>query len=744
MSDETDTSIPSRRVRWALLAIGTLIGTMLLYFTEPSLWDSSDYALFYRPNFTFLHDAIWSGTLPLWNPFIGLGRPFLGDTQNAVFYPPLWLVALGPNIALVLLVWGHNLFALIGMRRFAGACGAAQGPAWLAAGAFVLCGPLVSRWTSGQIMYCCAIAYVPTLFQLARCGLDGFSWRRVAWLATLLAAQFLCGHPQIFWVTGMGMGLYLLGRGLYPFKRQAWQATGLALCQLALASVWSIALVACVLLPFTDLIAQGNRVDSAAFASFGKEPSSAFLSLFGTLKPIWEYNLFLGWWLALPGIAGLAMVRNPEVRAWCFVGIISTFIALGDSSPIFELTYKIVPGLGKFRFPARMALMIPFGLIVTGALWFSHPPTRRGALAMLTGALGVAVFAVFALYEDPVNQWQLPRVQNLLFFALPATVALACHCCWPGRTAFVVLCAGAFIEVASEAWSTKTIYGMENVSGLDPAHPGQWLLVDHLEKEFGDRANGVPPRVLIDSHAVPENYGMIHGYSSPDAYTSLFLKRPWDYLHALAGIPAPTLNNTYLSYEVYKRVPFPWTDIGLEVGLNRETGELIANPNPSPRAWVSPAASPPLAMSEVIRRLTNGHNIYQTALVERPTTLVTATPLASPQPVTIERFENDRVELVFTNAMPGLLVLAEAWYPGWRAEVNGMPSKVLPANCWMRATHVPAGENRVVFFYRERKFALGLTITACSLALLILAFRLTESPGEPHSRSPILPGRHRR
>ncbi|MBL6764503.1 MAG: hypothetical protein ISQ14_06065, partial [Verrucomicrobiae bacterium] len=98
MADERKTS---PHVRGALLSMAVLLGTLLLYFTEPTLWDSSDYALFYRPNFQLLHDAIWSGGLPLWNPFVGLGRPFLADTQNAVFYPPLWLVVIGPNLALV-------------------------------------------------------------------------------------------------------------------------------------------------------------------------------------------------------------------------------------------------------------------------------------------------------------------------------------------------------------------------------------------------------------------------------------------------------------------------------------------------------------------------------------------------------------------------------------------------------------------------------------------------------------------
>jgi hypothetical protein len=714
--------------------MAVLLGTLLLYFTEPTLWDSSDYALFYRPNFQLLHDAIWSGGLPLWNPFVGLGRPFLADTQNAVFYPPLWLVVIGPNLALVLLVWAHNLFALLGMRRFAVACGAGEAPAWIAAVAFVLSGPLVSRWTSGQILYCCAMAYVPSVLQLARGGLEGFCWRRIAWLAAMLSAQFLCGHPQIFWVTGIGAGLYLLGRGAPPFDRQALRRTSLALGQLAMASLWAGLIVGCVLLPFTDLIAHGNRADSATFAAFGKLPASACLSLFGTLKPLWEYNLFLGWWLALPGLAGLALVRDAEVRAWWFVGVFGALIALGDSTPFFDFAYRVIPGLGKFRFPARMAMWIPFGLILTGALWLTRPISGRRALMMMGGAAAVSMAAVAGLYETPVNEWQLPRWQNLLFFGLPAFAGLLFFALRRGRAGLLVLCFGALLETGSEAWSTRTIYGMRNVSGLDPTHPGQWLLVERLDQM--EKESGVPPRVLIDSHAVPENYGMIHGYSSPDAYTSLFLKRPWDYLHGVAGVVPPKLANTYLSYEVYKRERFLWRDINLSFGLDREAGEIVSNPKPSPRAYLSFATLGPIAPDKILATLTNGHSIHVASLVEAPLARDLPTNGPPAQGVPIGKFSNNRIELEFESPNPALLVLAEVDYPGWRAEVNGKVTPTLTANYWMRAVEVPAGKNRVVFSYRERLLPAGMALTFAGLLSLALTFWRTRKAVQSDLSSP--------
>ncbi len=736
MADDPATPAPtgiSPGTEWLLIVVGSLLLTLGLHFTAPGLGESMDYVFFYRPNFQFLHDAIWSGTIPLWNPHIGLGRPFLADTQNAVFYPPVWLVILGPHLALVILAWSHHVLAFVGMRKLAELSGAQKFPATLAGLALILGGPFVSRWASGQIMYCCAIAYMPWLFIHARRCFEPLTRRRITITALVLALQFFCGHPQIFWVTGIGMGLYILGRGLFPLGKPAITETLKALARLALASLWCFAITACVLLPFLDLIGQGNRPDSATFAAFGKMPTAAFLSLFGTLKPLWEYNLFLGWWLALPGLAGLTLIRNRECRAWLFVIVISVLMALGDDTPMFTLNYHLLPGFAKMRFVARIAILIPIGLAITSAIWFSTTDSIRHNLLRLAGAAAFSLAIVFVLYEQPVNPWQLSRTVNLLAFALPAAAA-AFAVIRVGRpkqrtTNLASVALGGLIELGSEAWSNKAIYSMQNISGIDPAHPGQVLLAEHLQKHHPARPGRPPPRVVINSHAVPESYGMIHGYSSPDAYTSLFLKRPWDYLHGMVGIPSPSLANTYLSYEVYKTTPFPWPAIAQDVGFDAEQG-LINNPNPTPRAYLSFASPPPMTPASALTSLTNGHDIYRSTLIETPAIRPLPTNGPPARPVDFLRFGDSEIELEVTSPQDALLVLAEVWYPGWQAEVNGTIVATQPVNYWMRAVSIPAGDSKVRLFYRERKLPLGLGISLLGLIAAFVAVRRRSGQSE--------------
>ena len=73
-------------------------------------------------------------------------------------------------------------------------------------------------------------------------------------------------------------------------------------------------------------------------------------------------------------------------------------------------------------------------------------------------------------------------------------------------------------------------------------------------------------------------------YSTFDAYTSLFLRRPWDYLHGILGIQPPALKNTSVADEVFNHGPFPYPDLALVAGTD-SAGALHWATNPAPRRF---------------------------------------------------------------------------------------------------------------------------------------------------------------
>jgi hypothetical protein len=59
----------------------------------------------------------------------------------------------------------------------------------------------------------------------------------------------------------------------------------------------------------------------------------------------------------------------------------------------------------------------------------------------------------------------------------------------------------------------------------------------------------------------------------------------------------------------------------------------------------------------------------------------------------------DRVDVEVDSTEPGVLVLHDAFYPGWFVEVDGQPARMLRANVLFRAVEVSEGRHRVVFTY---------------------------------------------
>jgi uncharacterized membrane protein YfhO len=77
----------------------------------------------------------------------------------------------------------------------------------------------------------------------------------------------------------------------------------------------------------------------------------------------------------------------------------------------------------------------------------------------------------------------------------------------------------------------------------------------------------------------------------------------------------------------------------------------------------------------------------------------------------------------------GLVVLTEAWMPGWRATVNGVDAPVLRADHVARAVPIGPGRSLVRTWYQPASLRWGLALTALALlAALWASPRLARRP----------------
>lgn len=76
---------------------------------------------------------------------------------------------------------------------------------------------------------------------------------------------------------------------------------------------------------------------------------------------------------------------------------------------------------------------------------------------------------------------------------------------------------------------------------------------------------------------------------------------------------------------------------------------------------------------------------------------------------------------VFQNN-PGVLVLAQTYYPDWSANVDGAPSQVFAVDGAFQGIELASGSREAIFRYAPRMFRWGLIISCCALSLSLLGF----------------------
>ena len=72
----------------------------------------------------------------------------------------------------------------------------------------------------------------------------------------------------------------------------------------------------------------------------------------------------------------------------------------------------------------------------------------------------------------------------------------------------------------------------------------------------------------------------------------------------------------------------------------------------------------------------------------------------------------------------GYLVVADVWYPGWKAYLDGEQASLLRANYLFKALRVPPGEHDVKIVYQPRSFYAGIVLSLTAACLLIAIFVL--------------------
>lgn len=114
--------------------------------------------------------------------------------------------------------------------------------------------------------------------------------------------------------------------------------------------------------------------------------------------------------------------------------------------------------------------------------------------------------------------------------------------------------------------------------------------------------------------------------------------------------------------------------------------------------------------------------------------LPSAEPPARKADARVASYAAGRVEIDVEADGAGYLFLSDAYFPGWKASVDGRDSEILRAWFHFRAVALTAGRHRVVFEYRPVWFYRGVWVSVMAILVwLVLMYRLKSlrpAPGD--------------
>lgn len=408
---------------------------------------------YFTPYWAYRMEAFRAGVVPLWNPYLFSGAPFLANIQAAVLYPLHWPLSwLGPEQALVwsalLHVWMASAFTYLFARRtlrvrHLAAFGAGQ--------IFGLGGFTLARIEN--INQLNALAWLPALLWLydecLRQPSHAFSGRRAApfiGLSVAIALQLLAGHTQTTFINMVGLGLWALlslGRPLRPAR--LWPL---------LSVVIAMGLAAAQLLPTLELNGLGLRTGGLPYrqaVSFSLRPQLLLQSL---LPPFGRglaeafgsegYAEFVGY----VGVSGLLLAGFGVLTGWrsavtrwggwlrpVALAAAGLLLALGAYNPLTYVLWRFVPGFDLFRAPARWLALFALGCAQLAAL----------------GIDGLAK-------ADPVRPAARPRGRltwAMIALVVLAGVALLVLQVWPSAPTVAGWVAAAAATVVLIGWSQR-------------------------------------------------------------------------------------------------------------------------------------------------------------------------------------------------------------------------------------------------------------------------------------------------
>lgn len=709
--------------------------------------------------------------IPLWNPYIFGGLPFVDAMHGDTFYPLAILQFLMPlhkalGYKLVLTVLLAGIFTYLYLREMKMSIWAAV----FGATAYMLSGFLVSLVYAGHD----GRMYITSLLPLLLYTLEiGFRGRRFIWWWPFSAAfglLILANHPQFAYFAMWCVGAYFVLKLVFAYRESrkirsiVTPASGFIA-----AMIFGLALGLVQIWPAQDYVrhyspraGEGRGYQYAASWSLhGEEvisqaaPGFAGLSNLQNHPPLtrentyWGKNYFkinseyAGMVALYLGLAGLFLYRDRYSYFFLGLAVFALLYALGDSGLIFRFFYHVVPFVKKFRAPSTIMFLFCFSFAFLAARTIDTLQNEKknrktigiyrwllilAGIYFLAGLIftraGSGIMKVYTSIFYPnieAGQWSSLQANlsnislGLIIGALLlAAMAITLRAILGKKAPFGVMVSVLLVLVIIDSW---IIEDMKFIRPVDYRpyfeKPAGISFLQSQPKPFRSFVYDRTMRTMPNQNSLA-----MFGLEQVIGYHGNQL-RWYNEFTKFLGTPAGLSLANSKFIVTGETLNYP----GLDLAYSAPGGvRIYENKNALPRGRIVydyvVVSDPDSALAFTLQP---DFDHLKKIVIDRPPSGEIEPP-ESTQNDSIRFLDSppDRIRVNIYLSAPGFLALQDNWYPHWKAFEGEDQYPIYRSDFTFLAAELPAGEHVLEFRVENPNYLYAKTISEISWILLII------------------------
>lgn len=704
-----------------------------------------------------------AGELPFWTSHVMTGTPFFVDPLSmmlfAVFPPAL---ALGLLYGILLIITATGTYAL--SRQL----GASRAGAFLAGFSFAWSGFFACQMRHLGIigavaffpyaLYCLgkAVSYQNNDEPTTRIMPSGHIRLWLMLFGLCFGMQILAGFPQAVYICSLFYGLFIL----WHLSGLAWRRSFKAIVRLAsplvIGSMGAVLLGTLMgmmlLLPLWELGTVSDRAAGVSFeaATVLPYPLSCVITFFcpyylGDISNLsftflktalfWEVYGYAGMFTLLLALLAMGIGLSRLVRKnvcpaqdsrtgklktgqlvfWSLICLLSFCMVLGPLTPLYRLAFDVLPGFSSFRFPTRFLFVTVLAITLLGGLgltWLQSvlvrfvPSQSAPRLCIFVGVLLVGITIADLVYH---NKRQNPMAESRAWLAAPETACVIRKQLNPGRV---------YSPDAPDHHRRSLRLAKGWASDLTPFYLHRNLLQPNSNLLHGipslNAYAGISPSWVVDIIGDHNRYGLLVELRAQHADQAYY---QWLQALSVQWVIFPKLEDSpFLAYQ----------------GQPSSVSHLYQLTNSLPRARFAQQVLRIDTIADIKKKTLDGtlnprlttllHSEQDFKTVQETLLPWAETNRASSLTNASARITIDRATEVIIEAhsqQGGLLVLADTYYPGWKATIHGVETPILRVNLMHRGVLVPPGKQTITFHYHAWTVRWGILLSLTGFLSLI-------------------------